>query len=223
MDLKKQALIKTLENELKVVPMFSMFQSDNHLQINTALDYLNGNRTFDDIEEEYIDEDYDVVGFVEGMRGYLDGSSGDELADIIWNSESIVIVEDLIISDEPIAKTYNITVCKKLCGDCPFSKKSFKGFLADYTIQDFVDFQNNDVSFPCHKVMTDGDNSLDKVQKMFDNNELYFCRGYVESFIRSAKMPRTNTKLKEAIDIVRKEGLSDNGMSMHEFRKFHKL
>lgn len=250
MNLRKQALIKTLENELLAVPQYSLFGDDNHTQINTAISFLKGNISEDDILNKF-EDNTEVVNFIDSVKEYLSGDV--KLADIIWNKESIVKQIDLVptippskpnpeiafwdtcvnrvktpaksIADcfEPMyPREFDIKVCKKLCGSCPFSNTSLKGFLADYTIQGFANYQNNDISFPCHKVMTNEDKSVEEVQDMFNKGELYLCRGYVESIIKSCIIPKKNQFLKDAIEQVKKEGLSDKSMSINEFKKYHR-
>ncbi len=209
MDIKNEVL-ETLENELKVVPMYNAFGDNNHTQIKCGIDFIKG-KDRDVIEEELLEEcdkDYDeVYGFLESIESVLNGS--EELKDIIWNESSIPTE-----SKKPI-------VCKKMCGDCPFSKKSTKGFLADYTVQDFVDYHRMEVSFPCHKV-TPTDMDVKQTHQAIQDGSMHFCRGYVESVIKSCKMP-LNPLLKEAIEIVKKDGLSDDSMSIHDFVKNHTI
>lgn len=203
----KDKIIKTLENELKVVPNYSMFGGDNHLQIRMALRMLKGEDKDDLILAVSEDNEYDVYSFLESIEYVLSGD--EELSDIIWNESSIPTE-----NKRPI-------VCKKMCNDCPFSKKSVKGFLADYTVQDFIDYHRMEVSFPCHKV-TPNDMDVKQTHSAIQDGSMHFCRGYVESVIKSCKMP-LNPLLKEAIEIVKKDGLSDYSMSIHEFIKNHTL
>lgn len=112
---------------------------------------------------------------------------------------------------------------KKTCGDCPFSNNSMRGFLADYSAEDFQNFQQAEMNFPCHKHMNDDGMSALEAHSRVDNGEMPFCRGYVESIIKSGAVPKKNTKLMEAIELVKLDGLSDNTMSMSEFREFHDL
>jgi hypothetical protein len=112
-------------------------------------------------------------------------------------------------------------VCKKICNECPFSKKSIPGWLADYTVQDIMDFQNGEALFPCHKMMPDADLDQEEVQQKIESGELKLCRGYVESVIKSAKSPRYNQVLKDAMAQARAEGLSEESMPIWEFKKHH--
>lgn len=206
----KEKLLKTLETELNVVPKYNMFGDDNHLQIQSAIDFMKG-KCREEIEEELLEEcneNYDeVYSFLDSVECVLSGD--EEISDIIWNESSIPTD-----NKRPI-------VCKKMCNDCPFSKKSTKGFLADYTVQDFIDYHRMEVSFPCHKV-TPTDMDVKQTHEAIQNGSMHFCRGYVESVIKSCKMP-LNPLLKEAIEIVKKDGLSDDSMSIHEFVKNHTI
>lgn len=110
--------------------------------------------------------------------------------------------------------------CKKLCNECPFSNQSLAGFLPGYVIQDFQVFMNNDVFFPCHKMMPEHGLTVNESQDMIKNGEIKVCRGYLESFVKSAKMPR-NPILLTMRNAVKEEGLSEQSMSIHEFRQHH--
>lgn len=133
--------------------------------------------------------------------------------------EVISKTEDIINGTVKVTSS-NILVCKKMCGDCPFSKTSMQGFLADYTIEDFVAYQRTSTSFPCHKMMGSGDMSPEETHNAIEKGEMKLCRGYVESIIKSCKKPDTEI-LTKAVEFVREDGLSDNSMSIFEFREFH--
>jgi len=111
-------------------------------------------------------------------------------------------------------------VCAKLCNECPFSNQSLNGWLSDYTVEDIMTFMRNEVSFPCHK-MVDENISVDKANKLINSGEIKLCRGYVESIIKSAKMPFMNKNLLEAIKLVKEQGLSENSMAIWDFKKHH--
>ena len=112
-------------------------------------------------------------------------------------------------------------VCIKICNDCPFSNKSIRGWLADYSVNDIVDFQSNEAFFPCHKMMTENNLSQEDVRSAIMDGKMKLCRGYVESIIKSAKSPKFNSILKEAITIVKAQGLSKESMAIWDFIKHH--
>lgn len=114
-----------------------------------------------------------------------------------------------------------LNVCSKLCGECPFSNKSPQGWLAEYSVDDIQNFMNGEALFPCHKMVSDDDMSQAEVQSAIESGEMKLCRGYVESFVKSCKMPKYSEYLKEAIAMVRLQGLSENSMSLRDFRKYH--
>lgn len=111
--------------------------------------------------------------------------------------------------------------CKKLCNECPFSKKSLPGWLASYSIEDFHAMMNAEVMFPCHMLMTEGDITVEEAQEAVQSGEMKVCRGYMESMIKSAKMPKFNKELIKYREAVKAEGLSEESMSMFEFAKHH--
>lgn len=116
-----------------------------------------------------------------------------------------------------------MNVCKKICNECPFSNKSMKGWLANYTINDIIEIQSNELLFPCHMMMSDNDMTFIEVSESIKEGKLKLCRGYVESMIKSCKLPRHNTILINAILHVKKEGISKNSLSIQDFKNHHKL
>ncbi len=111
--------------------------------------------------------------------------------------------------------------CSRICKECPFSKNSAPGWLANYTVEDIADFVSNEALFPCHLTLSDDDLDQDEVETGIKNGDMKLCRGYVECVIKSAKSPRYNKLLIEEIDKVKKEGLSENSMPIWEFKKHH--
>lgn len=114
-----------------------------------------------------------------------------------------------------------MNICSKLCGECPFSNKSIQGYLANYDVDDIKNFMDSEALFPCHKMMPDEDLDQDEVQELIKNGELKLCRGYMESMIKSCKMPKHNKTLSEAIALVKEQGLSDKSMDIRQFIKYH--
>lgn len=133
-----------------------------------------------------------------------------------------VVMSKKVIHDSGVRGA--VRLCnKKTCGDCPFSNKSMRGFLADYTIEDFKNFKQAEINFPCHKHMNDGGMSALEAHSRVASGEMPLCRGYVESFIKSGAMPKKNTTLMEAIEVAKLDRLNENTMSMIEFIEFHDL
>lgn len=111
--------------------------------------------------------------------------------------------------------------CEKLCNECPFSKNSPNGWLADYSVDDIKEIMNQEGLFPCHMLMPDQDMNQYQVNRAIETGELKLCRGYIESMIKSGKLPRYNQLLKDEIDRVKTDGLSENSMPIWEFIKHH--
>lgn len=111
-----------------------------------------------------------------------------------------------------------IRVCGTLCNDCPFSNVSIPGFLATYELQDFVDFFNHDVLFPCHKTVP-FESNVTTVASLIKNGKLPLCRGYVECMAKSAKLPK-DTEFAAIVNSVRKE-CSESSMTFWQFKERH--
>lgn len=114
-----------------------------------------------------------------------------------------------------------MSVCKKVCNECPFSNKSLSGWLGGYEVEDLISFQREETSFPCHKMMTDSDLSQSQADKAIKNGGMKLCRGYVESIIKSCKSPFMNKTLVQAIAEVKAEGLSEDSMAIWDVKKHH--
>lgn len=115
-----------------------------------------------------------------------------------------------------------MNICSKICNQCPFSNESINGWLADYKVEDFKTMMDQDVMFPCHMMMKEEDLTIDEAQEKIINGELKLCRGYIESIIKTCKMP-INKHLLEVRRKVKEEGVSDSSMSIHNFIKYHTI
>jgi len=111
-----------------------------------------------------------------------------------------------------------VKVCSALCNDCPFSRQSLPGFLADYKVEDFRAFMTHDIMFPCHKQMKAA-TPIEAVQASIKAGKLKLCRGYVESMVKSAKMPREESFAQIVKDV--RPYLDDHSMSIWEFTDHH--
>lgn len=85
----------------------------------------------------------------------------------------------------------NLTICKKLCNECPFSKNSLPGWLGSHTVQGILDSQQFEGLFSCHKVR--GENESENEKKIL-SGEHPICRGYVLSATVSCKVFGQNGK-----------------------------
>lgn len=204
--------IARIEAEKPHVPKWNAFGENNHEKIDATIEALREGWDYSTDLEEIADErgwDEGVISHLQEALNFNEGQEGIEV--ILWYPET-----------DYREQKKTVKLCgAKTCGDCPFSKTSVPGFLADYTIQDFKDFMNAEASFPCHKSMEDEGKSLDEVTKDIEDGKKPFCRGYIESIIKSGKKPYKNKKLIEAIEMVKSQGLSENTMSIFEFINFH--
>jgi len=114
-------------------------------------------------------------------------------------------------------------ICPKLCSECPFSTNSMRGWLADYTVQDIQDYVTHEGLFPCHKTVKGESLDQTEVQEALAEGKSVLCRGFVESMIKSGKMPKYSAVLKEAIRKVKEQGLNGDSMSMFDFAKHHTI
>lgn len=204
--------IARIKGERPYVPNYNAFGDNNHELIDASIEALEGKWNYKTNLEDIADEkgwDENVIIHLQEAVNFIEGHGNVE--DLLWYPDKVYAVEEK-----------KVKLCgPKTCVDCPFSKNSMRGFLADYKTQDFIDFMNLEASFPCHNSMETEGKSLTEVAKDIEDGKKPFCRGYVESIIKSGKMPYKNKKLMEAIGIVKKDGLSENTMSIFEFINFH--
>jgi hypothetical protein len=205
-----QLAILSLKKDKESAPMYSFFGVNNHAAIDLGLDILEGRidedelYTMEDNGDITDEERSDAMSYIEYMDGHI------ELVDLLINSESLVTATDT-----------NSTVCKSTCSECPFSNKSQRGWLSDYTLDDFKNYMAAEVSFPCHMQMSKDDKTVEEAAEAVNRGEMTLCRGYVECVIKSAKMPYKNDALMKAVEMVNDEGLSEHTMSIFEFIEHH--
>ena len=203
--------VARLESEIAHVPNYNFFGEDNHRKIDLTVEAIKEGWDYDDIDDKRDEDEWEDWEYEAAQDGVRFNEGDCEYDELLYNPEK-----------NYLEKKSTVKLCNaKTCSDCPFSKNSMPGFLADYTIQDFIDYHSNEVSFPCHKHMTNEGLSVLETHKAIQDGKMPFCRGYVESIIKSVKSPRINKSLIEAVELVKEQGLSDNTMSMIEFVKFH--
>ena len=229
-ELEKKLAILSFQKDKLVIPEYNFFGDNNHKAIDIAIQCINGDYDHDDIyamaeedpddewaEPELSDGEKDIVI---GVLDWLDGSSGEELVELLFSSDSLVTE----LPTDKVTTKPKFTICPNLCKECPFSKESPKSWIADYEPSDFQKYMSSEVSFPCHMQMPDVDTlSPEACKEAIANGEAKLCRGYVESIIKSCKSIRDNEQLKEAIEIVKAQGLSDKSMPIWEFVQHHSL
>ncbi len=104
--------------------------------------------------------------------------------------------------------------CKKSCNECPFTKTSLKGWLADYTAQELHNIVMNENPFPCH--LTHNNN----IGWHEAGTEQYpLCMGALKYMKKACKLPR-NIELAKIIKAIPYNEL-DNILSVPEFFKHH--
>lgn len=195
-------------------PQFDYFGDDNHAKIDNYIDLLNSTITFDSFEEMYDNDeiDHETYFSLEELNSWLNGGDFD-LVDFLFDENNLVTEFE----------TNDNNHCAKLCKECPFSNKSMKGWLADYTTDDIKTFFDNEISFPCH-LLIKNDLSVDEAETSIVKGEMKLCRGYVEMYIKSCKSPKLNQTLIDAVNSIRDNNdLSDDSMSIHQFINHHKL
>jgi hypothetical protein len=116
----------------------------------------------------------------------------------------------------------NLTVCKKICMECPFSKASPKGWLGSHSLQGVLDAQQEGKLFSCHLQRKDG-MTIDDIK----SGEVKICRGFLVSASKSditfGQNPESGKALRELQALVESEGKEDKDaiLSREEFEEHH--
>ncbi len=115
-----------------------------------------------------------------------------------------------------------LTICKKICKECPFTFKSVKGWLGEvHTVDEIIEDMNRDIPFSCH--LQRKDNDEDNIGQLM-NGEQNVCRGYVASASCSAKQfgqhPIYGKQMRELQKEITEE---DRNLVMNKwtFKKYH--
>lgn len=118
----------------------------------------------------------------------------------------------------------NLTVCSKVCNQCPFSKTSLPGWLGGFSAEDILEAQQKEHLFSCH--LHREEDSTENENKI-ESGEHPICRGFMVSAAASCKSfgqnPLTGRALKElsnSMEITKQE--KEEILLRHKFRDHHK-
>lgn len=115
-----------------------------------------------------------------------------------------------------------LTVCSKLCNECPFSQASPKGWLGFHTLDGIIKAQQKEELFSCHLARKDGMTS-DNIE----SGEIKICRGYIASSTKSGITFGENQKngheLRKLQIQIAVEGKEEENiiLSKDEFKEHH--
>jgi len=116
----------------------------------------------------------------------------------------------------------NLTVCKKICTECPFSKSSLRGWLGSHSLEGVLAAQEGEKLFSCHLQRNDGMTNDD-----IECGEVKICRGFLVSASKSditfGQNPETGKELGKLQALVASEAKEDKGtiLSRQEFEDHH--
>ncbi|HED35112.1 MAG TPA: hypothetical protein ENJ08_13015 [Gammaproteobacteria bacterium] len=116
----------------------------------------------------------------------------------------------------------NLTVCKKICVECPFSKASPRGWLGSHTLPDVLASQHAGKLFSCHLQRQENMTNDDIV-----SGQVQICRGYLVSAAKSnitldgdAQNGADLSELQALVMDESKEDI-DSILSQQEFKEHH--
>lgn len=121
-------------------------------------------------------------------------------------------------------ENYRLSICAKVCKECPFRKDSVKGWLGDLTPEEMLEHIFHERVFSCH--MTRGEDEENNFLQIVQGKQP-ICRGFIISATKSAKrfgkmtMGRALGALQDSIDITATE--REEIMTAWEFKEHHTL
>jgi hypothetical protein len=116
----------------------------------------------------------------------------------------------------------NLTICTKLCNECPFSVNALKGWLGPHTIDAVIDTQDNEGLFSCHLARKEN-MTVDEIE----SGAVRMCRGYIASSTKSGIEFGDNQKYGKELRRLQlqviAEDLENNDiiLSQSEFKEHH--
>ena len=115
-----------------------------------------------------------------------------------------------------------LSVCTKLCAECPFSAKSLKGWLGPHTIDAVIEAQETEGLFSCHMARKEN-MTIDEIE----SGAVRMCRGYIASSTKSGLIfgdsDKNGKELKRLQQLIIKEDFEDQNiiLSQNEFKEHH--
>lgn len=116
----------------------------------------------------------------------------------------------------------NLTICKTLCNECPFTKSAPKGWLGPHTLEDVLSTQQRGELFSCHMLRKE-----DMSRKDIESGAVRICRGFIASATKSGiafgQVSETEKGLRELQILVADEDREDPDtiLSSEEFEEHH--
>ncbi len=116
----------------------------------------------------------------------------------------------------------NLTICKKICSECPFTASSPKGWLGPHTLDEVVSTQQRGGLFSCHLLRKE-DMSMQDIKL----GVVRMCRGYIASATKSGIIFSDNSEEGKALQdlqvLVDAEAKEDEEaiLSTQEFKIHH--
>jgi len=115
-----------------------------------------------------------------------------------------------------------LTICSKLCNECPFSASAPKGWLGPHSLADVVRTQDNQALFSCHLAR-----KTDMTESDMLSGAIKICRGYIACATKSGITFDNGTDIAEGLkklqDLVIEENKEtpEEILSKEEFVNHH--
>lgn len=126
------------------------------------------------------------------------------------DSRSIYILKIIIMK---------LTMCRHICGECPFRKDSAPGWLGPHTVDEIMNAQQFEQLFSCHRTRDD-----ETTVEAIINGEYPICRGFIASASASCKLFGQNIEYGQALRELQDQ-ITDNDkqsvLTRQTFRQHH--
>jgi hypothetical protein len=116
----------------------------------------------------------------------------------------------------------DLTICKRLCNECPFSQNAPKGWLGPHSLDDVLKTQQEGKLFSCHLLRKE-----EMKKENIESGEVRICRGFIASATKSGIIfghnSETHRALSELQKLVTEEAKESNEsvLSSEEFAEHH--
>ena len=117
----------------------------------------------------------------------------------------------------------NLRVCRTVCKECPFSKRSPKGWLGGLSAQETLDAMQYETLFSCH---LHREEDTEQNLKNIENGTHPICRGFLISATKSCKLFGQNPETGKALfelqsNLIITEKDKEDTLTRWDFLNYH--
>lgn len=118
----------------------------------------------------------------------------------------------------------NLSICKRICNECPFTHSSPKGWLGPHSLEDVLQTQEQGKLFSCHMLRKE-----EMIKQDIESGDVKICRGFIASATKSGidfsetGTGETESALRDLQVMVAEEAMENESdiLSSQEFENHH--